>query len=303
MCRKHPTLKLLDLKNLNNESLQNLLNMNNHLNAKEVPILMSKMVVKFGLNFACKKFPSLGTYVNPEDLLVRVEDDERQCLHNSQKSSTPASIVFVVCKNMVISLCGKSLNEFKNKFEDFIPEENIISVENENKSKFPNFKANGNLTTEQINEKLAQDHKDRRSHSRLSLLMNKYRNINSTDEMFYHKRKEADLDMNVTQSVSQEGSINLDINNAHDNQQENVDLDINKPQEGSAELDTLSSYGSQEGSVLDLSIKSIRDEDTDSDLTSCTDSDDDVKSVAEDTLNVTEDNFMSLVATNDDDEW
>lgn len=111
-CSKSAILKHVDIESSTIETLRELLNQNNVMIFKKLPIILSKLVVKQGLTFIKSKVPQLK-FMTPENIVPTVESDELQYLLNSQSSMKP-NLVFMVSKNILMSVIGTSIAAFKN---------------------------------------------------------------------------------------------------------------------------------------------------------------------------------------------
>lgn len=112
-CSKSDILKHVDIENTDSETLRDLLNKYNLLSLRKLPIIMTKFVTKVGLEFVSNKFPKMGTLITPQNIKVDIEDDELIYLMNTSSNFKP-NIVFLVCKNIAVSVLGASIDSFKN---------------------------------------------------------------------------------------------------------------------------------------------------------------------------------------------
>lgn len=124
LCKNNPTLRHVNIENATTETMRSLLNINNQQTMREVPIWASKMLIRYSVTFACKKFPSLNDYINPNDIRVCIEDDEKHYLQTHESTFKP-SLPFIVAKNTLINLCGKTLQELKLKLAPTTEQGNI----------------------------------------------------------------------------------------------------------------------------------------------------------------------------------
>lgn len=111
-CAKSSVLKHVDLVNATNETLLKLLNKDNVLMLRKLPIILSKMAVKYALEFLKRNVSQLN-FLTPEQISVRVENDELQYLLESPSAMKP-NLIFMVSKNVLLSLLGSSIREFKD---------------------------------------------------------------------------------------------------------------------------------------------------------------------------------------------
>ncbi|ATY70208.1 GrBNV gp67-like protein [Tomelloso virus] len=111
-CAKSSILKHVDVESSTIETLRELLNQNNMLVFRKFPIILSKLVVKHGLTFAKSKVPQLK-FLTPENISVSVESDEMQYILNTQSSMKP-NLIFMVSKNILISVVGSSISALKD---------------------------------------------------------------------------------------------------------------------------------------------------------------------------------------------
>lgn len=111
-CAKSDILKHVDVESCSVESLRELMNKNNLLAFRKLPIILSKMVVKHGLIFVKSKVPQLK-FITPENIVASVESDELQYLLESNSSMKP-NLVFMVSKNILVSVIGSSISAFKD---------------------------------------------------------------------------------------------------------------------------------------------------------------------------------------------
>nr|QHG11257.1 GrBNV_gp67-like protein [Oryctes rhinoceros nudivirus]QKE59492.1 GrBNV_gp67-like protein [Oryctes rhinoceros nudivirus]UBO76439.1 GrBNV_gp67-like protein [Oryctes rhinoceros nudivirus]UBR58200.1 gp67-like protein [Oryctes rhinoceros nudivirus]WAQ80025.1 GrBNV_gp67-like protein [Oryctes rhinoceros nudivirus] len=112
-CSKSSILKHVEIETSSTETLRELLNKNNSLVFRKVPIILSKLVVKHGLQFVKSKMPQLS-FLTPEQISVSVESDEMQYLLQSQSAMKP-NLVLIVSKNILMSVVGSSIRELQNE--------------------------------------------------------------------------------------------------------------------------------------------------------------------------------------------
>lgn len=116
-CSKSHILKHIDLTRVDVSVMRDLINRENLLNIRKLPIIFSKLVVKMGLEFACDKFPRAGSFIQPKQIRVDVEDDEMEFLLSTNSSFKP-NLVFIVSKNIALSVLGDSVSSLRNKLLD-----------------------------------------------------------------------------------------------------------------------------------------------------------------------------------------
>lgn len=112
-CVQSPILRRVNIEGANADTLRDLINMNNSLNLRKMPITFSKMVIKLGLGFLCKHSPSIGAYINPNLIRVQVEPDELEYLETTRSNFKP-NIVFIVAKNIVFSVFGSTIDAYND---------------------------------------------------------------------------------------------------------------------------------------------------------------------------------------------
>lgn len=112
-CIKSEILQHIDLEKADVNTLRDLLNKYSLLNARKLPIIITKLMTKKCIEFAVLKFPKLKNTLSPEHIRVEVEEDELAYLMNTQSSFQP-NIVCLVFKNIVIGALGSSIEAFKN---------------------------------------------------------------------------------------------------------------------------------------------------------------------------------------------
>lgn len=127
-CAKSSILQHVDVEASTSETLRDLLNQNNSLVIRKLPIIMSKLVVKHALTFAKAKVPQLS-FLTPENITVGVESDEMQYLLNSESTMKP-NLVFMVSKNLLVSVVGSSIAAFKDQLINKEISYSKIPVEN-----------------------------------------------------------------------------------------------------------------------------------------------------------------------------
>lgn len=118
-CRKSTILKHIDLKNVDVSVMRDLINKENILNLRKLPVIFSKFVVKMALEFTCDKFPKAGKFIQPSQIRVDVEDDEMEFLLASTNKFKP-SLVFIVSKNILISVLGDSVESLRTKLVNHV---------------------------------------------------------------------------------------------------------------------------------------------------------------------------------------
>ncbi|ATZ81583.1 GrBNV_gp67-like protein [Drosophila innubila nudivirus] len=110
-CSKSSILKHVDLDNTDTETLRSLINKNNMMSIRKIPILLAKFITRTGFQFAVTKFPKLNEYIRPEHIQVRIEDDEMAYLLNKE-CDMPPNIIVIVIKNIAINMLGTSIESF-----------------------------------------------------------------------------------------------------------------------------------------------------------------------------------------------
>lgn len=112
MCRKSPILRNIeyDANTVTEAELRELVNYHNCMQMKHFPILLIKLLVKYGLVIAVDKIPSIKKYINPDNLAIRLESDELACLDTKP---TKTNVYIVVAKNIVCSLLGVSIDNIE----------------------------------------------------------------------------------------------------------------------------------------------------------------------------------------------
>lgn len=111
-CSKSQILKYIDVDSADVQTLRELLNANNLLNIRKIPIILSKFAVKMSLKFAAGKFPKLNSIITPDNINVNVESDELEYLLSTTSAYKP-SLIFIVSKNIIIGVLGTSIDSFK----------------------------------------------------------------------------------------------------------------------------------------------------------------------------------------------
>lgn len=113
-CKQSSILSNIDFENTSTDALVDLVNHYNSQSIRELPIILSKMVVKGALTFVTNKYPKARSYINPENIRVRVEDDEMaHLIGTSTKRST--NLVTLVVKNLAVSALGSSIEEIRRE--------------------------------------------------------------------------------------------------------------------------------------------------------------------------------------------
>ncbi|CAI6372888.1 unnamed protein product [Macrosiphum euphorbiae] len=112
ICSNSKVLRHINLKNTSLTDLRELINMHQALRLRHIPILLAKLATKFAIDVIVKQYPVCRTYVSPDNIQVRVENDEMACIEASidSKSRKP-NLHFIVLKNIAVSAFGLSLNE------------------------------------------------------------------------------------------------------------------------------------------------------------------------------------------------
>lgn len=113
-CSKSKILQHIDIESAPLDVIQDLLNKQNSMVVRKIPILCSKYVVKLGLAWLKTKCKQLH-FMTPENIVVDVESDELQYLLTSSSSSAPPNLMLVVTKNIVMSVIGSSFSAFTNE--------------------------------------------------------------------------------------------------------------------------------------------------------------------------------------------
>lgn len=107
-CVKSKVLRNIDLDKVDTQTLRGLVNKYNALSLREFPIIVSKVLVKFGMTFVTEKMPRLRAYINPNNISVQVEADELAYLERTQSNFQP-NIYMIVAKNVAVGMLGTSI--------------------------------------------------------------------------------------------------------------------------------------------------------------------------------------------------
>lgn len=107
-CVKSKVLRNIDLDRVDTQTLRGLVNKYNALSLREFPIIVSKVLVKFGMTFVTEKMPRLRAYINPNNISVQVEADELAYLERTQSNFQP-NIYMIVAKNVAVGMLGTSI--------------------------------------------------------------------------------------------------------------------------------------------------------------------------------------------------
>lgn len=107
-CVKSKVLRNIDLDSVDTQTLRGLVNKYNALSLREFPIIVSKVLVKFGMTFVTEKMPRLRAYINPNNISVQVEADELAYLERTQSNFQP-NIYMIVAKNVAVGMLGTSI--------------------------------------------------------------------------------------------------------------------------------------------------------------------------------------------------
>lgn len=113
-CKQSSILSNIDFENTTTDALVDLVNHYNSQSIRELPIILSKMVVKGALTFVTNKYPKSRSYINPENIRVRVEDDEMAHLISTSSKRT-TNLVTLVVKNLAVSTLGSSIEQIRRE--------------------------------------------------------------------------------------------------------------------------------------------------------------------------------------------
>lgn len=127
ICKKSPILQYVDVTNTDTETLQALVNQSFTHNVEEIMILLSKYATKLVLTFITNKYPNAASIIKPENIIIRIEDDERIQIIKSKKDSklNDIPVYGLVVKNIILGLLNVNLENLESKL-------NNLSNENEN---------------------------------------------------------------------------------------------------------------------------------------------------------------------------
>lgn len=118
ICRRSQVLRHieLDVNGVTEEQLRSLVNLHNSMQMKHMPIIISKILTKYGLMFIADKYPKTKRYLNPEKLKVIVEQDELACLDTTPSKN---NLYFVVGKNIICSVFDISIENIDSYLKPF----------------------------------------------------------------------------------------------------------------------------------------------------------------------------------------
>nr|AJZ73124.1 hypothetical protein [Venturia canescens] len=113
-CKRSKILNNIDIENVDIQTLRALVNQHNAVSVRELPILISKYMVKFGLSFVVERFPKMRGYMNPENIVVQIEDDELLYLQ-THEGRAQMNIYTIVMKNIAVSVLGSSIASLREQ--------------------------------------------------------------------------------------------------------------------------------------------------------------------------------------------
>lgn len=116
MCRKHSSISQVDLEKLTTSQLDEILDCARRLSSREIVIIATKLGVRGGAKFFTSRYPGLLDYINPDNIRVVVEDDERAHLMENESSGGmfTSSLPMIILKNIIMNLVGHSLISIEN---------------------------------------------------------------------------------------------------------------------------------------------------------------------------------------------
>lgn len=172
-CAKSPILKHINIETTSIETIRELLNKNNSLELRKIPILFSKFVIKFILKYAKSKFTQLSC-LTPENIKVEVESDEMQYILSTESKFKP-SLVMMVSKNIAFAVLGSSILALRdNLINEPTEQYTKIDVAAVTKSEWPKVEPPKTFTNEFNNEQATnktdsdQEHVEEKIISRLN---------------------------------------------------------------------------------------------------------------------------------------
>lgn len=138
-CVKSKVLRNIDLDNVDTQTLRRLVNKYNALALREFPIIVTKVLVKFGLTFVTERMPRVSAYINPNNISVSIEADELAYLERTQSTYQP-NLYMIVAKNIAVGMLGTSIQSLRelitktvdpNKSDDSITQTNARSEDSD----------------------------------------------------------------------------------------------------------------------------------------------------------------------------
>lgn len=123
--RKSEILHHVYLENVPTPVLREILNFEHSFIFRQLPVLGSKLAVKFGLEFLVSRFPRLQNYIQPSVLPIRLEDDERLALLEMIRAKPKPNLYVIVAKNISLNVLGISISNIR----DAITHSNLSSNE------------------------------------------------------------------------------------------------------------------------------------------------------------------------------
>lgn len=112
-CRRSKILSNIDLENADIQTLRYFVNKLNDITLQELPILLTKMTVKYGVSFICEKIPHFQKYMSSDNLSIQLEDDELSYLLRSESKIKP-NIYMIVLRNIIVSVLGVSIENLRD---------------------------------------------------------------------------------------------------------------------------------------------------------------------------------------------
>ncbi|ABO45400.1 unknown [Gryllus bimaculatus nudivirus] len=214
ICLKSPILKFVNLENVDTETLQALVNQSFAHNIEEIIILLSKYATKSVLTFITSKYPNVSSIINPENIKIRIEDDERLQIVKSKKTSNLNNfpVYGLVVKNIILGLLNvnlenleSTLNNLKTTNEQVTVNSDktpppLITPDQQDKEKIIKEKEKIVNRVPVTNSILFNKNKisDIKAHNKL--LLNNYRE-NERHEILQSKRKNVSFS-NIVQTVN-----------------------------------------------------------------------------------------------------
>lgn len=124
ICSNSPVLRYINLNDVDTETLQAVVNQSFSYSVDEIVILLSKYATKSVLSLLVSKYPNIGNIIKPDNIKIRVEDDERAQIFKRKKASE-IPVYGLVIKNIVIGLLNTNVENLGTTLNDLEQLKNV----------------------------------------------------------------------------------------------------------------------------------------------------------------------------------
>lgn len=132
VCRDSTILRNMNYEKVETPTLRALVNKNSDLEMRQLPILLGKRATKIALGYLVEKFPHTKSFLSPDRISVKLEDNELSSLLENIADDRPKNLLWTCVQNIAKDALNLSV---KNITEDLLRTDRNIRTASESIAK------------------------------------------------------------------------------------------------------------------------------------------------------------------------